>query len=417
MWQRFHRVFNMQNSLVLACVVVTAGFGTRSEFVTHTEVLELNSGSVILRPLPGTLHALPWAADGKYRIGEVLCESYWIPPYHDGAHQGACTRYIAKKQLDRLSALGYRFLSGYEVECFMFRKDGEGEVTSRPMFHGDDIYTNVLLAENEELICFMAEQMSAAGVDIVSMHPECASGLLEFSTGPKFGIESADDLFTLKEALKEMSDQRGWQVTFMSQPLSEPGYCSRMHSNGSLWIGDKNAFYDPETRGLSAIFRHWAAGLIKHAGALTALLCPTVNCYRGLHTEFAPSYADWGLENRNSMLRVVMTSPRTTYIENRLPTCAANPYVVMAATVAAGIDGLVNRLEVPVDTKEKLVSTLPEALEALEADQVMCEALGEEFIRWFLAVKREAEIHKVIKAKKDGQDEIEVERELYFKFI
>jgi len=214
-----------------------------------------------------------------------------------------------------------------------------------------------------------------------------------------------------------MSDQRGWQVTFMSQPFSEPAYCSRMHANGSLWIGDKNAFHDPETRGLSAVFRHWSAGLIKHAGALTALLCPTVNCYRGLHTEFSPSYADCGLENRHSMLRVVMISPRTTYIENRLPTCAANPYIIIAATVAAGIDGLVNHLEVPVDTKQKLVSTLPEALVALEADKVMCEALGEEFIRWFLAVKREVEIPKVSRAKKNGQDEMEVERELYFKFI
>jgi len=114
---------------------------------------------------------------------------------------------------------------------------------------------------------------------------------------------------------------------------------------------------------------------------------------------------------------VVSTSARNTYIENRLPSSAANPYVVMAATVAAGIDGIVNRLELPVDTKEKLVSTLPEALSALEADQVMCEALGEEFIRWFLTVKREVEIAKVDKAKEDGKDEMEVERELYFKFI
>ena len=117
------------------------------------------------------------------------------------------------------------------------------------------------------------------------------------------------------------------------------------------------------------------------------------------------------------MIRVVTTSPRTTYIENRLPSSAANPYVVMAATVAAGIDGLVNRLELPVDSNEKLLSTLPEALAALEADEVLCEALGEEFVRWFLAVKREVEIAKVNKAKEDGRDEIEVERELYFKFI
>jgi len=385
--------------------------------VTHREVIEVDYGSAIVRPMPGTLHALPWAADGKHRIGEVLCETFWMPPYHDGAHQGACTHYLARKQLDRLSTLGYRFLSGYEAEFFMFRKDGEGEVTSRPMFHGVDIFANLVQAENEEFVCSTVKQLSAAGVDILSMHTEYAPGQLEFATGPKFGIESADQMFTLKEALKEMSNQRGWHATFMTKPVSEPGSSSGMHFSGSLWTDDKNAFYDPDTGGLSAIGRRWAAGLIKHAGALTALLCPTVNCYRRLHKTFAPDYADCGLENRNSMIRVVTTNPSTTYIENRLPSSAANPYVVMAATVAAGIDGLVNRLELPVDKKEKLVSTLPEALTVLEADEVLCEALGEEFVRWFLAVKREVDIAKVNTAKEDGRDVIEVERELYFKLI
>jgi len=404
-------------AIVFACVVATVGLGTRSEIATYREVLEVNYGSAIVRPMPGTLHALPWAADGKHRIGEVLCETFWMPPYHDGAHQGACTRYLARKQLDRLSALGYRFLSGYEAEFIMFLKDGEGEVTSRPMFHGVDIFANLVLAENEELLCSVSKQLSAAGVDILSMQTEYAPGQLEFATGPKFGIESADQMFTLKEAVKEMSNQRGWQATFMTKPSSAVGCSSGMHFSGALWIGHKNAFYDPDTGGLSAIGRQWAAGMIKHAGALTSLLCPTVNCYRRLHKPFAPDYADCGWENRNCMLRTVTAGPCTTYVENRLPSSAANPYVVMAATVAAGIDGLVNRLELPVDTKEKLVTTLPEALEALEADEVLCEALGEEFIRWFLAVKREVEIAKVNKAKEDGRDLIEVERELYFKFI
>ena len=85
--------------------------------------------------------------------------------------------------------------------------------------------------------------------------------------------------------------------------------------------------------------------------------------------------------------------------------------------MAAGIDGLVNRLEIPSETEEKLPSSLAEALPALEADEVMSAALGEEFIRWFLSLKREVEIAKVNKAKKDGRDEMEVERELYFKLF
>jgi len=341
-----------------------------------------------------------------------------MPPYHNGAHQGACTRYLARVQLERLSALGYKFFSGHEAEFFMYRKDGEGEVTSRPMFDGVDVFSNLLLAEHEELVCWMNEQLSAAGVDTLSIHTEYSPGMLKFSTGPKFGVESADQMFTLKEAVKEMSLQRGWRATFMTKPaISERSFSGAMHLNESLWSGEKNAFYDPEIHGLSAIGRHWAAGLIKHAAALSALLVPTVNCYRRCYSRVEPIRAECGLENRGSMLRVVASSPRTTHIQNRLPSSAANPYVVMAATVAAGIDGLVNCLELPIETEETMPSSLSEALTALEADKVLSDALGEEFIRWFLKLKREVEIAKVSKAKEDGRDEMEVERELYFKLL
>jgi len=399
-------------------VVVAVGLGPSSEVLNFKEVLDVNFGKAILRPMPGTLHHLPWAAEGKHHIGEVLCESFWMSPYHDGAHQGACTRYLARTQLERLSALGYRFMSGHEAEFFMFRKDGDGEVTSRPLFQGVDIYSNFVLSEHEELVCSMGEQLSTAGVDVESMHTENAPGLLELATAPKFGIESADQMFTLKEAVKEISNQNGCHATFMSQPVNHIDGFSSMHFNLSLWKGEKNAFHDPETHGLSEIGRHWAAGLVKHAAALSALLLPTVNCYRRLHSSpWEPAVANSGWEHRGSMLRIVATSPRTTYIENRLPSTAANPYVVMAATVAAGIDGLVNRLEQPSDTEEKLPSSLEEAVTALEADKVMLDAMGEEFIRWFLSLKREVEIAKVNKAKEDGRDEMEVERELYFKLL
>jgi len=392
--------------------------GTRTEVSAHKEVVEVNFSNAVLRPMPGTLHALPWASEGKYRIGEVFCEPCWMPPYHDGAPQGACTRYLARTQLDRLSALGYRLFSGHEAEFFMFCKDGDGDLTSRPMFHGVEMFSNLILAENEELVCWLNEQLLAAGIDIEQMHPESATGQLEFATRPKFGIESADQIFTLKEAVKEMCNQRGWLATFMTKPVSEPGCGSGMQFSGALWEGDKNAFYDLETQGLSAVGRRWAAGLIKHAAALTALVSPTVNCYRRLHGPFAPSYADYGLQNRATMLRIVSSNPHNTYIEYRVPTSASNPYVVMAATIAAGIDGLVNHLELPADdVKEKLPLSLPEALAALEDDKVLCDALGEEFIRWFLTVKRDVEIVKVNKAKQDGRAEIEVERELYFKFV
>jgi len=402
---------------------VSAGIGTRAEVVNHAEVLEANYGNAVIRPMSGTLHALPWATNGKYRVGEVLCESCWMPPYRDGVPQGACTRYVARTQLKRLSELGYQLMSGFEAEFFMYRKDGIGAVTDRPMFKGIDIFSSLILAEHDEVICSMYDSLSGAGVDVATLQTEYGPGQLEFATGTKFGVESADQMFTLKEAVKEIGVQHGWIATFMTRPADKQGCSSGMHFSGSLWADGKNVFHNPESaRQLSAVGRHWAAGLIKHAGAMTALVCPTVNCYRRLHGPFAPDRANCGFENRSAMVRVVASSPQMTYIENRLPSSAANPYLVLAATVAAGIDGLVNRLELPSgDTEEgrgeMLASSLSEALLALESDKVLCEALGEELIRWFVSVKRQVEIAKMAKAKETTQDELEVEREMYFTFL
>ena len=211
--------------------------------MSFKEVLEVNFGNALLRLMPGTLHPLLWAAEGKHHIGEVLCESFWMSPYHDGAHQGACTRYLARTQLERLSELGYRFMSGHEAEFFVFCKDGNGEMTSRPMFQGIDMYSNFALSEHEELVCTMSEQLSTAGVDVESIHTGNAPGLFELATAPKFGIESADQMFTLKEAAKEISNQNGCHATFMSQPVNHTDGFSSMHFNLSLWKGEKNAFH------------------------------------------------------------------------------------------------------------------------------------------------------------------------------
>ena len=359
---------------MLRVFTVVHGIGTRGECVNYREAAEVRFGNAAIRPMPGTLHALPWAAGGKYRVGEVLCESFWMPPFRDGAPQAACTRRAARTQLERLSALGYQLMSGYEAEFFVYRKDGDGAAIDRPMFDGVDVFSSLLLAERDELILSVCEGLSDAGVDVAAMQTEYAPGQLEFALGTKFGVASADQMFTLKEAVKELCFRRGWTATFMTRPTTSdrPGCSSGMHFSGSLWADGKNAFHDPESGRLSAAGRHWAAGLVKHAGALTALVCPTVNCYRRLHGgPFAPGRADCGLEDRNAMLRVVASSPRMTYVENRLPSGAANPYLVLAATVAAGIDGLVNRLELPAGDSdderrgETLASSLSEALQGV----------------------------------------------------
>lgn len=172
--------------------------------------------------------------------------------------------------------------------------------------------------------------------------------------------------------------------------------------------------------------RHWIAGLLKHLKALTAICCPTVNCYRRLHIIPTPNRVDWGYDDRLATVRVKADGgPSGTYIENRLPASAANPYLVLAATVAAGVDGLVNRLECPparrVDNakgdggnESVLPNTLPEALAALEEDSVVVEALGKEFVTWFVRVKRELEVDRLQDTAKNA---IEAEQNMYLTTI
>jgi len=193
--------------------------------------------------------------------------------------------------------------------------------------------------------------------------------------------------------------------------------CNGQHFNHSLWSKNskENAMFDvKQPDKLSAVAKQWIAGLLHHADSLTALCCPTVNCYRRLHTPFAPDKADWGIDNRKTAFRVKTMSASETYVENRIPSGSANPYILLAATVAAGISGIKNKMECPPERQENersLPMSLEDALVALEKDEVMVKALGEQFVKWFVKIKRELEIN-VLRGK--GFEE---ELNLYFKML
>lgn len=161
------------------------------------------------------------------------------------------------------------------------------------------------------------------------------------------------------------------------------------------------------------------AGLLHHAGALTALCSPTVNCYRRLHAPWAPAFLDWGLDNRLAALR--FRAGPSALLESRFPSSAANPYLAVAATVAAGLDGVDRAMPVVGPNSRELgpvPRSLGQAVEALKQDEVMCSALGEQFIEWFGTVKLE-EMGKVgqVDAAVDRKAELARERKMYFELV
>ena len=311
-------------------------------------------------------------------------------------------REVALSQLKRLEELDMYLLAGTEMEFYLLEKE-QGSEKLKPLFQNLDIFNHIVFAEHEKLL-FELENIIG---DVETMHCEYGPGQFEFSLKAKEGIAAADKVFYFKYTVKEwclsqgqreeVGRRRNLSANFMSKPYGSSNG-SGAHFNHSIWRKStgENMFADAsDPEGLSSTAKHWVAGLVEHADALTALCCPTYNCYRRLHLPWAPDTASWGVDDRQASFRMVNRDTSTTYLENRIPGMASNPYIVMAATVAAGLDGVIRKLDCPsrgTQDAKLLVKDLGEALEALRRDEVMCSALGEGFIDAFIDCKTEVEL-------------------------
>ncbi|XP_046584816.1 lengsin-like [Haliotis rubra] len=328
-----------------------------------------------------TLYKVSWCDNDDVKVAEVICESYWLK---SRSAQLACPRYVARQQLEKLTNLGFSLFSGYEVE-FTLTQTGKAYPLE------PDYMRQRLVSKHSDFLFYVEDCMHQAGVDIGSFHSEWDAGLYEMVLQPLYGIKSADSCITLKNGILEIGDKKDYTVRFDS--MQESGAVG-MHFNHSLWSlsGGVNVFHDPDNpHGLSTLGRHWLAGLMKHAKALSALFCPTINCYDRLHKPNLPGPIYWSTDKRSACIKVKSTKSET-YIENRIPSGMSNPYITMAATIAAGLDGVVKKLECPAPDKKCLTNALPhtlsEAISELQADTDIVNSLGKEFIEWFVCTMK-----------------------------
>lgn len=396
------------------------GFDAQSGVAPGTGYLEeLGFPDSRIRPDLDTLRRLPWAD----RTARVLCE----PSFIDGQPAMAGPRIVARKLIEELEAMGYRLLSGFEYEFYLV-----DAATREPPFPGIQIFATLRNNFDEALVYDILRGMSGVGVDIITSNAEYGPGQMEINFAPEWGIAAADNAFTFKNGTKEIAQRHGMMASFMTKPFIDRS-ANGCHFHQSLWQGDRNVFIDTSREdGISDVCRHYLAGQLAHARALAALAAPTVNCPKRYRLySFAPTNATWGLENRTTGWRVKATRDEGTHVENRLGCGASNPYLLMAASVAAGIDGLKNKIELPAPVSgvaygmsgvTDLPTRLDDALDALEQDTVLKEMLGSEFIQLFTAVKRH-EINKASAAIEDyGSAEFynrvdEWERSEYFEFL
>jgi glutamine synthetase len=396
------------------------GFDVQAVVAPGTGYLEeLGFPDSHIKPDFDTFQVLPWTD----KTARILCEPFYL----DGQPAMAAPRLVAKKLLSELQAMGYRLLSGFEYEFYLV-----DAVTRQPPFPGIQIFATLRNNFNQALVYDIMRSMAAVGVDIITANAEYGPGQMEINFSPAWGVAAADHAFTFKNGVKEIARQHGMIASFMTKPHIDQS-ASGCHYHQSLWDGDKNCFVESSAKdGLSDVCRFFLAGQLAHAEAICALAAPTVNCGKRFKLySFAPTNATWGIENRTTGLRVKATREESTHVENRFGGAASNPYLLMAACLAAGIDGLKNRLAPPLpvtgmaygrDGVVNLPIRLEDALDALEHDTVMRETLGSEFVKLFLAVKRHETNKAAAAIANYGTPEFhncvdDWERQEYFEFL
>jgi glutamine synthetase len=326
----------------------------------------------------------------------------------DGTPYPGDSRSALRAVLSSARESGLEYLVSPELEFFLFPeggKDGLRALEDDPSSYFER--SRGLSRQVEVEIVAALERMEIA---IESSHHEVASGQYELDLPMQPALQAADALTTLKPAVKELARQRGLQASFMPKPLYGAAG-SGMHTHQILQADGKNAFHDAsESYGLSQLGKRFAAGQLDHAPGLCALVAPLVNSYKRLVPGYeAPVARSWGRHNRSALLRVPAAPQREgapkdtlgTRLELRLPDPSCNPYLAFSAMLAAGLDGLERELELgpPMEEIEHgyqdsgrvsagpLPASLWEALEALQDDDVLTDALGGEVLNLFREVK------------------------------
>ncbi len=359
----------------------------------HTPVVGGERGypDMVARPDLSTLVELPWEPDVAACLADLE---------RDGGEEPTDVRALVSRAERDLSELGFAAQIGPELEFFVLEPDGEGG-WRRHVDNLSMVYTVGPQADPQGLLKSLLEGCHALGLGAFAANHEYMNSQYEINLRHCSPLAASDNAFRLKAAVKDYAAQRGLLATFMGKPFNDQGG-SGTHVHVSLDRDGGNCFDDPSAdHGVSGELRHFTAGVLAHAPALMAFLNPTINAYRRiLPDSLAPTNVNWGFDNRTTFVRVPPDRGGGSRLELRVGDGSANPYLVTAATLFAGIDGLRRELEPPaplegdayaMDPEQQgaqLPLSLGEALDALEADDVLTGACGSELVETFLAMKR-----------------------------
>jgi len=351
---------------------------------------------------------VPW----ERNLARFACDVYV-----EGEEWPYDPRAILRRQLEKARAKGFELMIGLELEYFLLRPTDDGGIElADPLDTLDKpCYDLKGLTRNYEFLTTVSRYVNELGWGNYANDHEDANGQFEQNFTYADALTSCDRAIFFRYMVHTLAQQRGMLATFMPKPFSHLTG-SGCHFHMSLWDGDTNLFLDendPRGQGLSELAYHFIGGLKQHAKAYIAVTAPTVNSYKRLKVggnttsgaAWSPVYVSYGHNNRTQMLRI----PGPGRIEDRTIDGSCNPYLAAAAVLAAGLDGIENKLDpgepntgnmydVTAEELERrgievLPANLLDATRELERDDVLREALGrgrdEDYVDYFIRVKRD----------------------------
>jgi glutamine synthetase len=350
----------------------------------------IEESDMLLKADPATYTVLPWRpTEGK--VARFICDVF---TYGDKPFDGD-PRFALKRTMAEAAKMGYTFNTGPELEFFLFNLV-DGKPTTQysdpgayfdlaPNDKGEDVRRDIVLSLTE------------MGFEIEMSHHEVAPSQHEINFKYTDAVTTADRVVTQKYATKAIALKYGLHASFMAKPIAGING-SGMHTHGSLSKNGKNAFYDPDAPdGISDTALYYIGGILKHAKAITRVANPTINSYKRLVPGYeAPCYISWSTTNRSALIRVPAARGNGTRAEFRSPDPMCNPYLTFACMLAAGLDGIKNKIMPPEATNtniyhlspkdrkrlkiDMLPGSLAESHQYLLKDQVLCDALGDHIV-------------------------------------
>ena len=350
--------------------------------------VRIEESDMILYPDLDTLAIFPWRPQ-QGKVARLICDVY----RPNGQPFEGDPRYILKRAVKEAADLGYTFEVGPECEFFLFHTDENGLPTT--VTHEQAGYFDLgPLDLGENARRDMVLTLEDMGFVIEASHHEKAPAQHEIDFQYDEALATADNIMTFKMSVKSIAKRHGLHATFMPKPRGDMAG-SGMHMNFKVFKDGKNLFADEDGRVNEKVL-YFIGGILKHAKALVAIANPTFNSYKRLISGFeAPSKIAWSSKGEYAAVKLIK-SMDTHKVELRFPDGSSNPYLLLAACIVAGLDGIENNIEAGDDiasdksklsAKESLPGNLRDALDALLADELIVDALGKELVDIFVTIK------------------------------